>query len=233
MKLTAPLKPEARFRFKNTNDPEISRNLFAAQKERVNPLLLGNEKSTYSKYFYRKYDYDGKLLFKKYIPSLSDKTVVQLLKQVRSAIFRELYVNLNSNQSVQLPDDTLSDWPKSVVANVLLGPYIYGVVFSGNKYVTNEDQFEIVQDTLPEGIAVNVVPETEQLPGVTIQYELQKIALSDNNTNTSTTIIYNYPSERAIVRYLRSQRALQEVTATGTLSTEFVLYHNLLVKYIF
>ena len=195
------------------------------------------------------------------IPQLSDEDIVRLLQQKRSKIFMKMLPSVTQGVGMQtsLSEDLFS-WPhrEEIMANVLLGPYLYNVPRSGQDiYLTKEDTYSRydIQPTL----CGELVPSynlqlyeklgDEKLGDYGISYSSRQIvvtgsigkqtfALGDEDKKLFmgkySIYQYKYPEERDIVAYLRLMREKYEPRSPDDPSNiEWALYHNILAKYVY
>lgn len=201
----------------------------------------GNEEFiTFSKYFATHYSIGGSIISKQFIPKLSDQDIVKLLKKMRNEVGQ--FFATSKPFDITLPEK-IADWPyellESIMANVLLGPYIYNEPRSGKKYIKNQDVFDFYEPPPGyEGKLVNSEPIENRLLYFDILFYKNNItaALKPSMVNEFTdaryySYSYKYPTEVEIVNYLRFNRFIE--ASPEKLSTKFILYHNLLVPYIF
>jgi hypothetical protein len=228
---TSPLAPAYPQTILKFDEQSIKNTLFT--KVTSEPLF------TFSRYFFRRYNTDGSLNFKKFIPKLSDKDLVRLLKKIRSEILPSMLRGRAFD--VELSPD-IYNWPnlEQLMANVLLGPFLYDEQRSGKKYIISEDQFEFYEPPPGhQGLVKNLPPTIDEIGGIEVLYFKTGVLATPKNNDFSSAAEYSrynyiYPSEETIVNYLRDERYKNiPFDSNSKMSSKFVLYHNLLIPYIF
>lgn len=196
--------------------------------------------------------------FSRCIPQLSDSDIIRLLKQKRSKIFLKMLAstaNQNGGLRTTLPSNLFS-WPhrEEIMANVLLGPYLYDVSRSGeNVYLTKEDKYlmpKVEPFICPMPYSKNFAADVEELGDYGISYSSWQIVVNGSigkqtfalgPSEDKKFIIgkyniyqYKYPEERDIVSYLRLMREMYEPRSPDDPSKlEWILYHNILSRYVY
>jgi hypothetical protein len=169
-----------------------------------------------------------------FIPTLPREGIVKALKKLRSEIFPILIEfspgiwELGSD-----PDYWGGLVQKYLMCNVLLGPYEYGVQLSGTKYITTEDQVEEFDPSLEVPAEMTVEPVVDSWDNAEMLY-YQQVVMCGKDVGTINEaffiITYQDPPEDVIVQYLRKKRTEYDQRNQQFM---FVLFHNLLVPYVF
>lgn len=227
------------FRNKSPQRRRLVENIIDNAPESVeteyNPNL-----QTYTKYFFRSKDVYGGDPIIKFIPKLSDTDIIKILEQMRSKLFVQLmmkYEKFEYAPVVETLPKNIYSWPETeeIMANVLLGPYIYGMSRSRKYPSLVDDIFENYEP--PEGheaAAPNIMNEIESTGGFHIEYAEDKISIVDDESGQSWfTYQYVYPNEQTIVQYLANMRHANNPTQKNSSPTKWILYHNLLKPYIY
>lgn len=194
---------------------------------------------TYSKYFLRTKDLNTNETTTKFIPNLSDQDIVKLLQQIRSKLFLKLmlkYPDFQYNPVFKELPKNIYMWSEreEIMANVLLGPYIYDMYSSGIKYPSSKDVLEEYEP--PEGYeatAPDITNQIEESGGYHIEYFSNKIAVADDAEKTWFAYTYETPSEQEIVDYLLKMRDENNPSKPTASATKWILYHNLLKPYLY
>ena len=215
---------------------ETPQQLTDAESEEVRYALFnkpGYQRVTWSRHYRREYDIRDKLLKEEFIPKLSDATIEAALRKLRSTIFP-----LVENQPpalIELGNDpeTWGSVTDQIWYNILLGPFIYGKARSNARYDTREDQFDAydAEDDVPAETVVE--PAVEQAGNAEMLYWENVIMCGHDiggGNEKFFIITHQEPTESNKVDYLRRQRKLFDTENDAFL---LVLYHNLLVPYVF
>jgi hypothetical protein len=221
----------------------------------------GQPRVTYSRHFRRSYtntnDADNAFQNRfqqkseEFIPTLSKEGIVAALKKLRSEIFpliidfplRQTRPSVRSRRTPGSNRSAIWEFGSDpeywglytpyLMYNVLLGPYEYGTQLSGTQYITNEDQVEEFDPNLQVPAEMTVEPPQDWSGNAQMFYRQQVITCRhDVGTPNEKyfTIQYQDPPEDVIVAYLRKKRKEYDQNDEQFM---FVLFHNLLVPYVF
>lgn len=163
----------------------------------------------------------------RYIPRLPESGIVGALKKLRSGILSK--IDRFDPGVYKLSDDPetwgyLKDY---IWYNILLGPYEWNRPRSGKQYVTAEDQFDMYDPSIDVPAEMTIEASTDPIGDATVSYAANEIVFYYPNYYKFT---YEIPSEEKTVDYLRDKRKEFEYSDNEFM---FILFHNLLVPYVF
>jgi hypothetical protein len=188
---------------------------------------------TFSKFYKRILNNNNEILQETYIPKLPDEGIKAALKKLRSEIFPKIVnlppalYELNNNP------ETWGELAPYIWYNVLLGPYEYDRPYSKKIHFTDEDQFDLVDDSNELEAEMNILPPDEKLGNSEMLYWRDVIMCGHNSlSDTATFFILHYQTltEDQIVDYLRAKRREFDQKSETFM---FILFHNLLIPYVF
>ena len=185
----------------------------------------------YSRHFKRTLDDSGDGVYRQtdleFIPALPESGVAEALKKLRSGI---LPVVGNLPSSLYDLDDDDRSWgalAPFIWYNILLGPYEWGAQRSKRLHATVEDADEAYNAKLDEPAEMTIRPRFDD---DSVSYFGNTILHRRGSPETYFGVTYRSPPEDAIVDYIRRKR--KEFDQNGE-KFMFVLFHNLLVPYVF
>ena len=221
--LVAPLEPGLPVTEPITKEDEELTQFYLFNK-------LGYQRVTYSRHYRREYDIRGNLVNEEFLPKFDDETIVDILKKLRSGIFG--IISDIGQFTVELSEDP-SNWgtlAPYIWYNILLGPYIYGKSIQG-RYNTSQDQFDPYDENDDVPAQAAILPPIDNYEFARMTYMNGLIVCIFKGPPESFAVIkYKDPPEETIVDYLRQQRKLWD---TPTTAFELLVFHNLLVPYVF
>jgi hypothetical protein len=189
------------------------------------------QRETYSRHYRRTFRVDNTITKEEFIPTLPERGIVEALKKLRSGVL-PLVVDLPPALYTLSADPTT--WGlmyEYIWSNILLGPFIYGKQRSGKRYYHNEDQFEVYDKTEDEPAEITVQPSIDRQGDAKMMYWEKVIMCAHKPRTPQATyfvVEYEIPSEEKVVDYIRYMR-----NQNSTVRFLNILYHNLLVPYVF
>jgi hypothetical protein len=188
---------------------------------------------TYSRHFRRTFGNNNEMLEEEFIPKLPDNGMRSALQRLRSQVLPKVEPLPPALYELGNDPATWGDMAPYIWYNVLLGPFDYNQKYSGKRYDSLEDQFEIFNDNDNYTAEMNILPPQDTLGDSEMLY-WQNVIMCGHNTGSQNAtyfiVTYEEPSEEQIVDYLRKKRKEFDQNSETFM---FFLFHNLLVPYVF
>lgn len=188
---------------------------------------------TYSRNFKRTFQNNNEQTSEEFIPTLPLQGVVAALKKMRSEVLSKVEFLPPALYELSSDPNTWGAMEPYIWYNILLGPYEWNVPISGKRYDTVEDQFDYYDKTLDTPAEMTVELPVEKRGDAEMLY-WQNVIMCGHNVESSSAVYfivtYQSPEEDVIVDYIRKKRKEYDISNE---KFYFILFHNLLVPYVF
>jgi len=194
---------------------------------------------TYSRRYKKTRDAAGNVIASQYIPRLTNETINRALKYLRggtgASLTRSAAVRafLSGSRSMSVePDLSSREWSEQSPYfwyNILLGPYEWEIPRSGRSYAAPEDD---LSDAGVDSASSIEFPRQESDDRILFGDNGFDFSVGVGTPEEKTMMFYVAPrgGEQEIVDYIRASRKHFDGLGDDFM---FVLFHNLLVPYVF